>query len=496
MRLASILLLLPVAGWAASSGDLRLVDAVKDHDKEAATALLKQHADVNAAQPDGATALHWAAHWDDAETADLLLRAGANVNAANELGVTPLYLAGVNGNAAMIEKLLAAGANPNAAATTGVSPLMTAARSGNTDAVKALLAHGANVNARENSRGQTALMWAVAQRHAEAARVLIEHGADVQARSRSGSLFVFIAGSGNQSTDPRGVSKSIETGGSPALLFAARQGDIECAKVLLDGGANVNDTDSNNNSALVVAAHSGQGAFAAFLLDRGANPNASGAGYTALHAAVLRDEMDLVKALLAHGANVDAPLANGTPLQRQSGDFFFATSTIGATPFWLAAKYGDAAMMGVLAAGGANTRLTAKDGTTPLMAAAGADHRSGGVNGVPRADEKQALAAAQAALEGGTGVTAANQAGDTALHTAASRGYVSVVQLLADRGAKLDVKNKRGQTPLMMTQARRKYGDDEGEPPPGLKATADLLRKLGAAEPTPVKAAPLAPKNP
>src|SRR5437870_1477678 len=164
--------LLSVVGLAASSGDLRLVDAVKNQDKAAAVALIGQHADVKAAQADGATALHWAAHWNDLATADPLIRAGANVNAANELGVTPLYLAGENGNAAMVEKLIAAGANPNIVAVTGVSPLMTAARSGGADAVKSLLAHGANANARENSRGQTALMWAVAQGHADVARAM------------------------------------------------------------------------------------------------------------------------------------------------------------------------------------------------------------------------------------------------------------------------------------------------------------------------------------
>jgi uncharacterized protein len=484
-----ILAFAPVAALAASSGDLRLVDAVKHQDKAAASALLTARADANVAEADGATALHWAAHWNDLATADLLIRAGANVNAANELGVTPLYLAGENGNAAMVEKLIAAGANPNIVAVTGVSPLMTAARSGGADAVKALLTHGANANAKENSRGQTALMWAVAQGHADVARALLERRADVNARSRSESSLLFIAGNGNTSNDKRGVAKNIENGGSPAILFAARQGDVECARALVDGGANVNDTDASGNSALVVAAHSGHPAFAAFLLDKGANPNAAGAGYTALHAAVLRGEPDLVKALLAHGANPNAEVQNGTPVRRQSADYILTQAMIGATPYWLAAKYASADMMAVLSAGGADPKLTAKDGTTALMAASSADARQGTVNGVPRAPEKLVLEAARAAIEGGADVNAVNQAGDTALHTAAARGNAPLVQLLAEKGAKLDVKNKRGQTPLAMTRVRARYGDGDGEPPPGLKRTADLLLKLGAAE-TETKPAP------
>jgi ankyrin repeat protein len=475
--------LLSVASWAASSGDLRLLEAVKNQDKTAASALLKAHADVNAAQADGATALHWAAHWSDLETADLLIHAGANVNAATDLGVTPLYLAGENGSAAMVEKLLATGANPNTAATTGVTPLMEAARAGGVDAVKALLAHGANANARENSRGQTALMWAVAQGHADAARALLERGADVNARSRSEGSFVFIANTGNTSNDKKGVSRNIETGGSPALLFAARQGNAESARVLLEGRANVNDTDASGNSALVVAAHSGHGAFASFLLDKGANPNAAGAGYTALHAAVLRGELDLVKALLAHGADPNAEIQNGTPVRRQSADYILTQSMAGATPYWLAAKYASADMMAILVAGRANPKLTAKDGTTALMAAAAADQRQGTVNGVPRAPENLVVEAAKAALDGGAEVNAANQVGDTALHTAAARGNAPLVQLLVDHGAKVDVKNKRGQTPLAMTRVRGRYGDGDGEPPPGLKRTAELLLKLGATEP-------------
>jgi ankyrin repeat protein len=214
---------------------------------------VKQHFDVNARQPDGATALHWAAHWDDLEAADLLIHAGANVNAANDLAVTPLALSCENGNTAMVDKLLQAGAYPNAAVETGETALMTASRGGSLGAVEALLTRGADVNAKEPSRGQTALMWAVAQQHPAIVRALIEHGADIHARSHVRHVYVNRGGRSNG---------EIEQGGFTPLLFAARQGDINSAELLLAAGANVNETAPDGTSALVVAAHSGHGRFA------------------------------------------------------------------------------------------------------------------------------------------------------------------------------------------------------------------------------------------
>jgi ankyrin repeat protein len=224
-----IVFLLSVASFAAtSSSDLRLVEAEKNRDGEAVRSLLRQHVDVNTPQADGATALAWAAHWDDLETADLLIHAGANANAANDYGVTALSLACSNANAAMVEKLLKAGANPNATLSTGETALMIAAHTGNVDAVKSLLAHGADVNAKETRRGQTALMWA--EKHADVVRLLIEHGADIHVRS---------------------------TGGFTPLLFAAQQGNLDSARILLAAGANVNEATPEDGSALVVASASG-----------------------------------------------------------------------------------------------------------------------------------------------------------------------------------------------------------------------------------------------
>ena len=276
-----------VASFAAAQ-DVRLVDAMKSRDREAARSLLAVKAGVNDRQPDGSTALHWAAYWEDAEAADLLIRAGANVNAANEYGVTPLSLAVSSRNAALAEKLLQAGANPSAAQWTGETPLMTAAGAGSLDVVNVLLARGADVNAKEPRRGQTALMWAIAARHPEVARALIERGADVRARSQQlqadGATPMVLEGYGaNIQATPKG--------GFTPLLFAARVGDLGTARLLVAKGADVNEATEEEGSALVIATAAGHEELALFLLENGANPNAAGAnGMTALHL-TMRDGM-------------------------------------------------------------------------------------------------------------------------------------------------------------------------------------------------------------
>jgi ankyrin repeat protein len=457
----------------AFAGDLRLVDAARHQDRDAVRTLLQQHIDVNAAQDDGATALHWAAYFDDAAIADLLIRAHANVNAANELAVTPLALASSIG---MVEKLLAAGANPNLAGANGESPLMEASRSGRLEIVKALLEHGAEVNARENVRGQTALMWAVSQKHVDVVQMLLEHGADVHARTRSNPQLFYTgepSGAGRNAADWQ--MRTIDRGGSTSLMFAARQGDVASARVLLAAGARPNDVAPDGTSALVLASYSGHGDVAALLLSKDANPNLPDAGYTALHTAVLRGDLELVRTLLKYGANPNARITQGTAITREGEDWVLPTPLIGATPFFLAAKYLEVEIMRALADAGADPRLATMDGTTPLMAAAGIGW-GGGVDRRGRDttrlgevaihDEDRALEAAKLALDLGADANAVNETGDTALHGASSKGYNTLVQQLAEKGARLDAKNKRGRTPL--TGAKN--------------STADLLRKLGAKE--------------
>jgi ankyrin repeat protein len=445
--------LVAVIGVCAAP-DVRLVQAAKGRNSAAVRALLNQKSDVNARDADGTTALHWAVRWDDLETAALLIRAGANPDAPNEYGITPLFLACTNRSAPMVAKLLAAGAQPNAASASGETPFMTCARTGNPHAVTAFLQRGVtNVNVTEPNRGQTALMWAIAEGHADVARMLLAHGAEVNARTKAHPLFVHFGGDGVDDGE-------IQIGGFTPILFAARQGSIETTRALLAAGARVNDTAPDGSSVLVVAAHSGHGKLASFLLENGADPNADAAGYTALHVAVLKSDLDLVKALLAHGANPNARLTKGTPVPRETNHYVLGRYLAGATPFFLAAKFAEAEIMRTLALGGADPSVTIDDGTTALMVAAGMTWLDGSqamdrrdraisveLHKALMADEAATLAAVKLAVDLGVDVRAANEDGDTALHAATRKGFGAIVDFLTQHGASLDVKNKRGQTP-------------------------------------------------
>ena len=463
--------LLSIARTGAAS-DLRVVEAVKNRDKEAVRALLDEKADVNTPQRDGATALHWAVHWDDLETAELLVRAGARVNVANDYEVKPLSLACTNGNAAMAEMLLRAGADPNATLRTGETALMTAARTGNVDVVEALVARGAYVNAREMVQGHGALMWAAAEGHAEVARVLLEHGADVHARSSVGFT---------------------------ALMLAGRKGDLQTTRVLLAAGADVNKATPDGATALLIGTIRGHIEYAALLLGRGANPN-MGPGFTPLHWAAgewpteltgadngitvednewaplggLRGQAKLAfaKLLLEHHADPNAQAtarpgyvhvrhANFGPgwAARRGGN--------GMTPFLMGAKAGDADVMRVLWAAGADPLAVTSQKATALMLAAGLQHSV-----EYWAPESGYLEAVKVALDLGVDINAVNAAGETALYWAAFHGRETIVQFLVDDGANLNVKNRYGWTALTVAE-----GVSNNVP---TSSVAELLRKAGA----------------
>ena len=426
----------------AAGGDLPLVDAARNGDADAVRALVQKGANVNATEGDGTTALHWAAHRDDRVVADLLIRGGARVNAANDLGATPLWAASLNGNTAIVRRLLEAGADPNAALLAGETPVMVASRSGHAAVVQQLAAKGAKVNARA-ARGQTALMWAVSQRHPEVVKVLLAHGADVEARSEVWSQVMAVP--------PHGLpqyNRAIPHGGDTALLFAARVGDLASAKLLVAAGAKVGDTDAWGVSTLAYAAHSGFRDLVAFFLECGADPNASAAGFSPLHAAVMRRDVEMAAALLARGADANAPLRVWTPTRRSSRDFNFAPELVGATPFWLAARFNEPEMMRLLAKHGANTRVVhhadyhTEEGARhrvedidALMAAAG---MGGGTPWVlvPRGErEARALESVKLAIELGADVRAVNPNGKTALDAAKALKYESVVNYLVEQGA-------------------------------------------------------------
>ena len=486
----------------ANTDELPLIAAARVADAAAVERLLQGGADVGQRQPDGATALHWAAFRDDQRVAGLLLEAGADVNAANELGATPLWLAAENGSAPMIERLIAAGADPNAELPEGETPVMTASRAGTAEGVRALVAAGADVDAAESTRGQTALMWAVAQGHDDVAAVLVRHGADVEARSKVRPRMMHAEGTNGSQYD-QGVVWN--RGGFTPLLFAARHGRVGAAGILIGGGADVESPAPTGASPLALAALSGQGELAARLLEHGADPNGIGGGYTALHAAVLRGDRTLVRTLLAHGADPNLRLRAGTPVRRASQDWAFAPALVSATPYWLAAWFHDADVMRELAEAGADPRLTTLERwrhvferaggvgpphiaggfVPPLVAAArGPANRGRFFNSAlrkPDEDERRVMAAVRTAVEHGADVNATDLRGDTAMHAAAQRNFTTVVRFLAEHGADVDAKDEAGRSPLDLAraaEATRARIQDPSRYPAG--NSAEVLRELGA----------------
>ncbi len=431
------------ASVAARSEGPRLVDAARRGDRETVRALVQARTEVNAADADGTTALHWVSYRDDLDSVNLLIAAGANVNAANDLGATPLWIACENAGAPLVSVLLKAGANPNLALLAGETPLMVASRSGKAAIVEQLLVKGADLNA-HGARGQTALMWAVAQRHADVVKVLLAKGADVRRRSDVWSQMMAVP--------PHGVplyNRMIPHGGDTALLFAARSGDLASAKLLVAAGANVNDADAWGVSATMLAAHSGFADLLDFLLEHGAEANAAGAGFTALHAAIMRRHAGMVTALLAYGANPNAALEAWTPMRRSSKDYNFAPELVGATPFWLAARFGQPDVMRLLLDYGADAQVVHRGNyhaeqpieprshvTNAVMAAAGIGGGSAWVQPGRQEREELMLESIQIAVEQGVDVNAADTDGRTALDAARALKFERVASFLVEHGAR------------------------------------------------------------
>jgi ankyrin repeat protein len=438
-----------VAVLAAAGPDGSLIDAVKSGSRETVRALLKRHVDVNAREADGTTALHWGVRGDDLETVGLLIHAGANVNAPNRYGVTPLSLAAINGSGAVTAALLEAGADPNTVTPAGETVLMTASRTGNPDTVKLLIDHGADVNVRENGFDETALMWAAAENHPAVIKLLVDHGAAVNVHARALEFPKVKIDAATM------VVTALPRGGLTPLMYAARQGSLDAARVLGEMGADLNLTDPDGMSAVVMAIINAHYDVAALLVEKGADPNvADVSGMTALYAAVdmhtldplvnrpapipsgRMDAVDLVKVLLAHRANPDAPLV--APLlarQHNSGDPALGA---GATPLMRAARNGDVALMSLLLEDGADPNRATRAGMTPLLFAAGGGRRK---------SLKDSIAAVALCLDHGGDINAANDNGQTALHIAVGQGD-DLVKYLAERGARLDAKDQLGRTPL------------------------------------------------
>jgi ankyrin repeat protein len=410
------------------------------------------------------------------------LRAGANAKATIRYGVTPLSEAATYGSAALVEALLNAGADVNTLTTErGETVLMTASRASNVDAVKVLLEHGADANVKESFRGQTSLMWAAAENHPEVVRLLLVHGADPKVRS-----------SHRDTTPPKLMADTpaapISKGGLTALVFAARQGSIESANVLIEAGADINQGDADGNNPLLIAILNNHDELAQMLIDKGADVDAVNKdGRSPLFAAVDAHDvdwsdrplvketdkvssLDVIKSLIDHKANVNAQLTAVSIIKKAAQDNADRTLSVGATPFMRAARSGDVEVMHLLVDHGADPKLANKDGTTALIVASGA-----GYTDANRGTEPQALEAVKLCVSLGLDVTAATDKGETALHGAARRGANTIIQYLAENGGKINAANKTGLTAYDLAMGK---GGPAGRQPPK-EVTAALIQKLG-----------------
>jgi ankyrin repeat protein len=509
------------AGLSPAFAQATLLEAVQSGNKTAAVKFIDQRADVKATAPDGSTALHWAAHNGDVDLVDRLIKAGANVNAKNEFGSTPIIEAANSGSTAVIDSLVKAGADANTTFVDGETPLMIIGRGTNVKAAELLLAHGANVNAMETQKLQTALMWASAQGQGPMVLTLIAHGANVNARSyvnatatANYSDSTYKDWPSNVSAEPRAGPRS--PGGLTALLYASRDGCLECVNALIGGKADLDMPDPEGITPLIMSITNFHFDIAAALIKAGANPDRWDLwGRSPLYCAVDMNTiphggradlpsvddttaLKVIEMLLDSGANPNLQLKLLPPYRNVGSDRGVdGLLTIGVTPLVRAAKGLDAPAIRLLVAHGANLTLTGARGVTPIMAAAGMGSVDADTRGFYTSEDtaQRSMDSIEALVKAGADVNSVNPTnGQTPLHAAAFWGWNLAVQYLVDHGAKVDARDRNGKTVVDSAMGRNGGNSRGGARIDVHQDTADLLIKLGApAAATPTAAPPLPP---
>jgi len=471
----------------AQDADGRILELASNGDTVEAGELISRRTDVNQAQPDGTSLLHWAVYYDDENLVRQLLRRGAQVNIRNEYGASPLSQAAIIGNAGVIKRLLDAGADANEAGADGQTALMIVARTANTQAAEALINAGADVNVVEQWRGQTALMWAAAQKQPAMVALLLEHGADPDAQSTPNNWERQVT------AEPR--MKVLPPGGLTPLLYAAREGCSECVRLLIEGGADINKADPDAVTPLLMATLNANWDSAKLLIEAGAwldkwdiygrSPLYAAVDYNTLPHGGRADRLsgdlttseDIVSMLLDKGANPNLQLKLFPPYRAlgpdRGADGLLRT---GATALFRAARGGDVAAIRLLLQHGALIDLPQENQVSPLIVAAG--YRASAIDTRGRfSNEKQAYEATRVLLEAGADVDARTDVGQTAIFGAATNGWNSVVQLLADHGADLQVKDNQGNTVIDAAMGRAgRFGRGDGGTQ--FPETAALLEQL------------------
>jgi uncharacterized protein len=457
---------------------------------------------------DGTTPLHRAAHDNDIAAVEKLIKSGADVNAKNEYGSTPILEAAMNGNAAIIERLLKAGADANSSGPDGMTPLMIVARNSDLKPAQLLLDHGANVNAAEQQKKQTALMWAAAQSQAGMVKLLVSRGADVNARALVNPVATAMFSTAtpmewmsNVSVEPRATYRT--PGGMTPLLYAAREGCLDCVKALVEGGAKVDMQDPEGVTPLIIAVTNMQFNTAAYLIKAGANVDKWDFwGRSALYQAVdvntiprggrpdrpSLDEttsLQVIEMLLQAGANPNLQLKLLPPYRNVGADRGVdGMLTIGATPLLRAAKALDAPAIALLLKHGANPNLPNIRGTTPVMAAAGLGSVDADTRGVFTTEDTQfrSVASLKLILDAGGEINAKdNIRGQTPLHGASFWGWNAAVELLVARGADLNAKDSQGKTVIDSALGKAGGNSRGGQRIDVHEDTAELLKKLMAS---------------